>query len=674
MEKFSFTRQPLQVSIAAALLALPLLAQAGFLDLPFEDLLKVEISSASRKLQQVQEVAAAVFVISREDIARSGARSIPEALRLAPGVEVARIANNRWAVSIRGFNGRFANKLLVLKDGRSVYSPLFSGVMWEAEDANLGDIERIEVIRGPSAAIWGANAVNGVINIISRKSADTLGTEVTASTATDEPASVTLRHGVAVGDGHLRLSAKGFDLAAAKAGDGTKGNDSWRSGRFGLRADWPAAHGGSWTLLGEAYRSRADDRMDLAIYSVATPVFDIRQTNTGSNLSLRRELPLAGGGQIEWQIGAETSLVDVETLIQEKRTTLSGEFQQRTPLGGQHELLWGGSYRLSSDQITLRPSAIFDPSSFDRQQRDWRIASVFVHDEMVLIPEKLRLSGGVRVDSDNWSSAQAQPDLRLAWTPSAETTWWTSLARAARLPSRLELDVPVNVAETAAMPPYVPAIKSIRLPPAQGTLKPEVVTSLEAGWRQRLSAQLSVDAAAFVSDYVDLVSLAAQQPQPVSPVLVIVPISSNNAAKARTQGLEVAVDWQPSANWRVQANYSQLRLSSPRLMDAAAGIAQDKLEGRVPRHRASLRSSWTLADGSHLDLWLKSTSPLKNPQVPAYTTMDLRYAFKVGEQVELAIVGQNLLDQRHLEFVSDYLPVRSTEIGRSLLVKATWRY
>lgn len=674
MEKFTFTRQPLQVSIAAALLALPLLAQAGFLDLPFEDLLKVEISSASRKLQQVQEVAAAVFVISREDIARSGARSIPEALRLAPGVEVARIANNRWAVSIRGFNGRFANKLLVLKDGRSVYSPLFSGVMWEAEDASLGDIERIEVIRGASAAMWGANAVNGVINIISRKSADTLGTEVTASTATDEPGSVTVRHGMAVGDGHLRVSAKGFDLAPSKAGDGTKGNDSWRSGRLGLRGDWPAANGGSWTLLGEAYSSRADDRMELAVYSVAVPIFDVGQTNTGSNLSLRREQPLPGGGQFEWQVGVGSSVVDLETFLREKRTTLSGEFQQRTPMGDQHELLWGGSYRVSRDQIDLRQSAIFDPSSFTRQQREWRIASVFVHDEMVLIPEKLRLSGGVRIDSDNWSSAQAQPDLRLAWTPNAETTWWTSLARAARLPSRAELDIPVNVAETAAMPPYMPAIKSVLFPPAQGTLKPEIVNSLEAGWRQRINAHLSLDVAAFVSDYADLGSLAVQAPQPVSPTLIIVPLTANNAAKVRTHGLEVAADWQPTASWRIQAHYSQLHLSSQRLMDAAAGIAQDKLEGRVPRHRASLRSSWTLADGSHLDLWLKSTSQLKNPQVPAYTTMDLRYAFKVGEKVELTVVGQNLLDQRHPEFVSDYLPVRSTEIGRSLLVKATWRY
>ena len=674
MEIFTFARRPLQVSIAAALLSLPLLAQAGFLDLPFEDLLNVEISSASRKLQQVQEVAAAVFVISREDISRSGARSIPEALRLAPGVEVARIANNRWAISIRGFNGRFANKLLVLKDGRSVYSPLFSGVMWEAEDANLGDIERIEVIRGPSAAIWGANAVNGVINIISRKSADTLGTEITASTATDEPASLTLRHGMAVGDGHLRLSAKGFDLAPSTAADGTRGNDNWRSGRLGLRADWPATNGGSWTLLGETYRSRADDRMDLTIYSVATPIFDIRQTNTGSNLSLRRELPLASGGQIEWQVGAETSIVDVETLLREQRQTLSGEFQQRTPLADGHELLWGGSYRLSRDQMELRQSAIFDPSSFDRQQREWRIASVFVHDEMVLIPEKLRLSGGVRIDSDNWSSAQAQPDLRLAWTPNAETTWWTSLARAARLPSRAELDIPVNAAETAAIPPYEPAVKTIRFPPPQGSLKPEIVTSLEAGWRQRFSAQLSVDVAAFISDYADLVSFELQQPQPVSPTLVIVPITSNNAARARTHGLEVAADWQPSANWRIQANYSQLHLSSPRLMDVAAGIAQDMLEGRVPRHRASLRSSWTLADGSHLDLWLKSTSQLRNPQVAAYTTLDLRYAFKVGDKVELAIIGQNLIDPRHPEFVSDYLPVRPTEIGRSLLVKATWRY
>ena len=233
-------RRPLARLLMAlsAPLALPALAGGILLDLPLEDLLKVEITSASRKSQHVQDVAAAVFVITREDIERSGARTIPEALRLAPGLEVARIGNNRWAVSIRGFNGRFANKLLVLKDGRSVYSPLFSGVMWEDEDTILGDVERIEVIRGPSAAMWGSNAVNGVINIISRSAASAPGTKLSISSASDEPGSITLRQdGIKIGDGHLRLSAKAFELNPAHTSSGAEGNDGWRATRLGLRGD-----------------------------------------------------------------------------------------------------------------------------------------------------------------------------------------------------------------------------------------------------------------------------------------------------------------------------------------------------------------------------------------------------------------------------------------------------
>lgn len=667
------------ILFAGAVAAFPALGSESFLNLPLEDLLKIEISSASRKVQQVQEVPAAVFVISREEIERSGARSIPEALRLAPGVEVARMANNRWAVSIRGFNGRFANKLLVLKDGRSVYSPLFSGVLWEAEDAVMGDIERIEVIRGPSAAMWGSNAVNGVINIISRNAADTHGTDALVSTGTDVPGSVTLRHGFELGDGHFRISAKGFDQAPSKSASGVEGNDSWKSSRVGLRGDWPGESGARWTLVGEAFDSRADDRFDFTRYGDNPPLFNVKQINSGGHLSLRQERPLAGGGQLDWQVSAETSVVDVEGMIREERQTLSGEIQRRTPLGA-HELLWGASTRFSRDRIELRSTDVMGAAMFDRQALDWQIASVFAHDEYDLIPERLRLSGGLRLDYDNWSGAQAQPDIRLAWTPDAATSWWTSLARASRTPSRTELDIPFSLAQTNSLPPSAqnpfgyPAVNLLRVPPQQGTLKAEVVTSLEAGFRHRVNAQWSLDIAGFVSDYTSLVSLVTGVPQMVSPALVIAPLTNNNDARARTHGFEVAVDWQVSPRWRIQPNYSRLYLSSPRLSDPAASAAQDLLEGRVPRHRASVRSSWTLAEGSQLDLWLKHTSALSNPAVPGYTVLDLRYAFRMGRQAEISLVAQNLFDQRHLEFVSDYLPTQPSEMGRSLLIKGTWHF
>lgn len=639
--------------------ALPTWAE-DLLNLPLEDLLKIEIRSASRKVQQVQDVAAAVFVISRDDILRSGVRTIPEALRMAPGVEVARIANNRWAVSIRGFNGRFANKLLVLKDGRSVYSPLFSGVLWEAEDTVLSDIERIEVIRGPGAAMWGANAVNGVINIISRPAGETLGTTLMAATGTDERGAVALSHGLAVGDGHVRLTFKGLDRDPSRATSGEKGNDGWTAARLGLRGDWPAQGGGQWSLVSEAYQSRADERRDLSRFSSAPPTFDARQANSGGHLSLHREQPMSDGGQVDWQVSAEQSTLDSEALIREERQTISGEYQRRLPLG-RHELILGASYRHSQDNIDVNNRYASQP---DQRQRTWRIASIYAHDDYELIPQQLRLSGGIRVDHDNWSGAQVQPNVRLAWTPDSGTTWWSSLGRASRTPSRYELDIPYVISELAGF-------QTLRLLPANA-LKAEQVNTFELGYRKRISPQVSMDFAAFVSDYSDLASFRVLPMDPTQPA--VLPVDSTNDTQARTRGFEWATDWQISPKWRLQPSYTRLQLRSPRTGDPIGETIQAWWEGRVAHHRVSLRSSWTLDNGHQLDLWLKHVSPMRLPQLPAYTVLDVRYAIKLGPHAELAVVGQNLLNQRHVEYQSDYLPTQPTEIGRSISIKGTWRF
>ena len=653
------------VCLGASTAALPAWSD-DLLNMPLEDLLKIEISSASRKVQLVQDVAAAVFVISREDILRSGVRSIPEALRMAPGVEVARIANNRWAVSIRGFNGRFANKLLVLKDGRSVYSPLFSGVLWEAEDTMLSDIERIEVIRGPGAAMWGANAVNGVINIISRSASETLGTELIASTGTDERGAVTLRHGLAVGDGHVRLSFKGFDRDPSRATSGEKGNDGWTAARLGLRGDWPAEGGGQWSLVSEAYQSRADERRDLTRFSSAPPTFDARQANSGGHVSLHRAQPLPDGGQVDWQISAEQTTFDAEALVREERQTLSGEYQRRLPMG-RHELTLGASYRHSQDNIDVNNDYASQP---DQRRRAWRIASVYAHDDYELIPQQLRLSGGIRVDHDNWSGAQVQPNVRLAWTPDSQTTWWSSLGRASRTPSRYELDIPYVIGEAPTSLPGQ-TFRTLRLLPANA-LKAEQVNTLEIGFRKRISPQLSLDLAAFASDYSNLASFRALPMDPAN--LFVLPVDSTNDTRARTQGFELAADWQITPQWRLQPSYTHLQLRSPRTGDPVGETIQAWWEGRVAHHRVSVRSSWALSNGHQFDLWLKHVSAMRLPQLPAYTVLDVRYAIKMGPHAELAIVGQNLFNQRHVEYQADYLPTQPTEIGRSLIVTGTWRF
>jgi iron complex outermembrane receptor protein len=648
-------------------------ANEQLLQLRLEALLALEVSSASRKLQVVQSVAAAVFVISRDDIARSGASSIPEALRLAPGVEVARMGNNRWAVSIRGFNGRFANKLLVLKDGRSVYSPLFSGVVWEAEDALLDDIDRIEVIRGSGAAMWGSNAVNGVINIISRSASDTPGTLAVASVGSNQSGLVSVRQGFRLAGGDIRLSFKGFDRAPGKSPDGTQGNDRWQAGRIGLRGDWQAGDGARWTLLGETHRTRADDRLDYTRYSIQPAQFDIDQRNTGTHLLLRHEQPMPDAGQLDWQFSAETTDLNLQTLIRESRQTYAGEFQRRLPLG-RHELTWGASYRYSHDRIDVTSPTIFGANAFNRPHRDWRNASVFVHDDYELVPGEWRLSGGLRLDQDSWSGLQAQPDIRLVWTPDSAATVWSSLSRATRTPSRLELDVPFKFSETPVMAPFVPAVSTVRIAPEPGALHPEKVTAFELGFRQRVTEQLSIDMSVFFSDYTDMVSLVMLAPQVVSPHLVNALFTNNNAARARTHGFELAADWRVNPMWRVQSHYSRLYLRSPRLSEPAAAAAQDEWEGRVPRHRASLHSSWMLPRGNQFDVWLKHTSRLNSPAVPAVTVLDIRYAWRVRPGFELSLVGQNLLKARHQEFVSDYVPIVQTDIGRSLTLKGTWRF
>jgi len=388
------------------------------------------------------------------------------------------------------------------------------------------------------------------------------------------------------------------------------------------------------------------------------------------NLSLHREQPMADGGQLDWQVSAETSILYAESLIREERTTVASDFQRRLPLG-RHDLIVGASYRLSKDNLESLGMV-----TLDRAQRDWRIGSVFANDEYVLVPDQLSLSGGVRVDHDNWSGTQVQPNVRLAWTPNRDTTWWTSLARAARTPSRGELDVTIPLTQIPANPPQAPfPTQILRVPPPEGTLKAEKVTTFELGYRQRVNTQLSLDLVAFVSNYSQLTSPQTQAPGfDPSLGLVILPVSDTNNTRAHTHGFEIAADWQVNPDWRIQPTYSLLYISAPALLDPFANGQQDQLMGRVPRHRASLRSSWNLQNGNNLDLWLKYTSRLANPVVAGYTVLDLRYAFHLGKGTEIAIIGQNLLDRRHPEFVSDYLPIQQTEIGRSLMVKGTWRF
>ena len=669
------------LAVALALAAPAAADPPEAVDMSLEDLLNVEITSAARKSQRLNDVAAAVYVITREDIERSGATSIPEALRLAPGVSVARLANNRWAVSIRGFNSRFSNKLLVLMDGRSMYSQLFSGVLWEVEDTLLEDIERIEVIRGPGAAMWGANAVNGVINIITRRARDTQGNLLVAGAGSEESAFASFRHGGTAGDGHYRVWGKAFSRDESVTPEGHTANDYWRAGRAGFRGDWTMGGGHRLTVSGQAYYGPSGDTWQVPdIRSPAgVTLTDVRQTAQGGFLLARNEWTLQGGSEAAVQAYVAAGELEVAGQFKEQRTTVDLDFQHRILLGERHDLIWGLGYRYSRDDISSGGMISIQP-----QKQGFSLASAFIQDEITLLPDTLRLLLGLRLEDNSFSGFAPLPNARMIWTPSVNQSLWGSASRALRVPSRAELGAQVD---GSVIPPRSP-INPTPLPilitnfPNERDLGNETLTAYEVGYRHQFAPALSADVALFYNLYDDLRGqmigsprLVLAPPQPY----ILRPVIPDDSLKARTKGVEIAVDWSPLPWWRIQPIYSYLDLHAwSKTGDPASLLSVATLNANSPQHQWSLRSSMALSERQQFDLWLRhagklgdSGSPL---YVPAYTTLDLRYAWRPTRDFELSLVGQNLLDGQHPESVSSLLPSRNLEIQRGYYLKARWQF
>jgi iron complex outermembrane receptor protein len=654
----------------------------GAVDMSLEDLLNVEITSAARKSQRLNDVAAAVYVITRDDIERSGATSIPEALRLAPGVNVARLANDRWAVSVRGFNSRFSNKLLVLMDGRSMYSQLFSGVLWEVEDTLLEDIERIEVVRGPGAAMWGANAVNGVINIITRRARDTQGSLLVAGAGSEESAFASFRHGMPVGDGHLRVWGKAFARDESLTPQGHTANDDWRAGRAGFRGDWTMGGGHRLTVSGQAYYGATDDTWlvpDIRSRSGVAPT-DVRQRTQGGFLMARDEWTLSDGSEAALQAYVSSGELEIPGAVRERRTTVDLDFQHRLLLGERHDLIWGLGYRYSRDDISSAGMINIQP-----QRQGFSLASAFIQDEITLVPDTLRVLLGLRLEDNSFSGFAPQPNARVIWTPTENQSLWASASRAVRIPSRAELGAEVDGAVVPAGSPGNPTRLPIlvRTVPPNQDLENETVTGYEIGYRCQFGPALSADVALFYMIYDDLTGPVMGPPPRFVPAPppphLLQTVSVDNNLKAHTHGIEIAVDWYPLPWWRIQPIYSYLDLrASAKTGDPASLTRAQEYNDGDPQHQWSLRSSMSLTERQQFDFWLRhvgklgtSGSPL---YVPAYTTLDLRYAWRPTRDFELSLVGQNLLDGQHPESVASLLPSRNLEIQRGYYLKARWQF
>jgi iron complex outermembrane receptor protein len=644
-------------------------------DLSLEELLKVEVTTASRKSQQINDTAAAVFVITRDDILRSGATSIHEVLRMAPGVNVARIAANRYAVSVRGFTSRFANKLQVLIDGRSVYSPVFSGVFWEAEGTILDDVERIEVIRGPGGSLWGDNAVNAVINIITRKTRDTKGGLLVVGTAAKERRFGAVRYGDNFENGVYRVWAQANTQEPSSRADGSAANDKARTARVGFRSDWTLADGNRMMVSGGGYDMSSNDHWLIPSLASRTGIVpqDITESIHGGHLLARHEWALSGNAEAMLQAFVNDSTIKVPGQIEEQRTTFDIDFQRRD-IGKLHDLVWGVGYRNSRDRINSAGTYMLTPD-----KATFALVSAFVQDEWTLVPDRLRLIGGLRIEHNNYTGSEPQPSARFIWTPSADQSVWGAASRAIRTPSRGERD---GEADVAVIP------SNGRTPPVlvrrvKGTAFAEKGNTYELGYRMKLATSLSLDVAAFVSDYDDL---RASDLGPQRVVLssagpyVIQTLTGSNSVKARSRGFEITADWQIAPWWRLQSSYANLDINAySKRGDATSVAIAEVIERTDPRHQITARSSMTFAKRHQIDLWLRYVSEIpgtaeSGTRVARYTELNARYGWRAAPGLDLSIGGQNLLKRRHTEFVPDILPAQSVQFERDFYVKAKWQF
>lgn len=645
-------------------------------DMSLEELLNTEVTSASRKAQSQQSVAAAVFVITREDIARSGARNLPDLLAMAPGIEVARIGNDRWAVSARGFNGRFANKLQVLKDGRSLYSPLFSGVFWEVEDTVLEDIERIEIIRGPNAASWGSNAVNGTINIVTRKARDTQGGLVAVLAGSDDRGNGVARYGAPLGEsGHIRVFGKAVNRRAGFSPSGGKGDDESDMGMAGFRADFVTAPGNRLMLTGGVVRQHGDD-----IYRFADPLQPPNYINAlRSTLHLHSEYLQARFDSLqddgsEWSLQAylvHDYLDSVHTSTQ-RRTTVDLDAQYHFSPLGTHDLIVGINARSSRDSI----STASDFLRFRDADREFTLLSVFALDEITLIPERLRISLGARLEHNNFSGAAFQPTARFLWTPNADQTVWGAVSRADRTPSRADMD---TIIVASVIPPSgslpVPLLATYMGDNGR-SLRSERMDAAELGYRQRFGPSFSLDTSAFIHRYRDVVSLSSGSVDLSTLGLgyAQLPLVSTNDEHGHIYGLEVAAFAQITPAWRLQPSYTWQRASIRGSQNPASTSLASRDEGKIPRHMLSLRSQHNLAKAHQLDFWLKYKSRIEAFGIPDRANLDVRYAWAIDRCTDLSLVGQNLLHRRTLEYLSDTLPSAPIEIGRGAYLRLEHRF
>ncbi len=597
--------------------------------------LDVTVTSVSRRPEKLSETASAIQVITQDDIRRSGATSLPEALRLASNLEVAQIDSRQWAISARGFNSTTSNKMLVLIDGRTVYTPLYAGVFWDVQDTLLDDIDRIEVISGPGATLWGANAVNGVINITTKKAQDTQGPLLTATGGRELRNLEGLRYGGALGANfHYRAYGKHFERDSTVLTDGSNALNAWHMAQGGFRLDGALSARDGLTVQGDLYSGRIEQ-----------PASD-PTTVSGGNLLGRWSRTVSERSDLKLQLYVDRTRRRIPGTFAEALNTYDVDFQHHLLLGTRHDVVWGLGYRLIDDDVGNSMVLGFLPPKVTRQ---W--FSAFLQDEIALVADQLHLTFGTKVEHNDYTGFEFQPSVRVAWRLSERDTLWSAVSRAVRTPSRIDREF------------YAPSVPPFFL--VGGTdFRSEKLIAYEAGYRTRLHQRLSVSLAAYYNDYDDLRSVEHVNPPAAFPIFI------GNGLKGDSYGAELTADYRVMEAWRLRAGYTELRIHfshKPGSTDNSVGTG----EARDPRHQASLRSSLDLPANWQLDATYRYVSNIDSQNVPGYSEADLRLAWQPRPALELSLVGQNLLHARHAEFGA---VATRQEIERGVYVKVLWGF
>jgi iron complex outermembrane recepter protein len=670
------TRQMLKRGCIALLVALSLAVSARAQNPPedlsklsVEDLMNVEVTSVSKKEQKVSQTAAAIFVITQEDIHHSGANNIPDLLRIVPGVNVAQSSSHIWEVSIRGFNGEFSNKLLVMVDGRSVYLPGFTGVFWDVLDVPLEDIARIEVIRGPGGTTWGANAVDGVINIITKNASQSHGAMVVAGGGNLDQGFGTAQYGGAVGQStDYRVFAKYFNQAHQANEAGSDGGDGWHVLRGGFRTDSRLSPNDELTVFGDMYTARVGG-LNSFVESYASPVPQLRFSTvdaTGGDLQTDWHHRFSERSDINLQVSYDS--YDRREVLSEIRHTWSADFQHHFAWGSRQDVVWGVGYRYSTSQTDGTPFFSLDPTDLNTQ-----LFSSFIQDEIALIPGRLSLTVGTKLEHNYYTGFGVMPSARVAWNLDEHQMIWAAISRAIRTPGSVDISERVDQSgflEPNGTPVIVRAV-------GNPNFQDEILIAYEAGYRSQLSNRLSLDIATYYNSYGHLQTEEPGAPfletSPAPPHLVL-PVVAENLLHGETHGIEVSAKWKVATRWTITPAYTyegiHLHLA-PTSLDTTSLAAG---EGDSPHQWARLDSHVNLPRNLSWDASANFVDRLSALNVPAYTRVDTQLTWQAQEHLSISVVGQNLENDHHLEFLNLDGTGISTLVKRSGYVKFTWLF